>query len=150
MHRAGAAPPRFAAILGELFRLNAPVGEGGLRVTALLRQTRCRLALRLLLRRAGGEDTAVLLTADDVDDAGARHDAFLSAIWWTRCVGCHAAAYTVEARVSTYDHRKTAVRLTRKVMASLQAYGQPWRHRRRPRRCALTQRTSVRWGACAT
>ena len=71
MHRAGAAPPHVAAILGELFRLNAPVNEGGLRVTALLRQTRCRLALRLLLRRAGGEDTAVLLTADDDDEAGA-------------------------------------------------------------------------------
>jgi len=68
---AGAAPPRVAVILGELFRLNAPVNEGGLRVTALLRQTHCRLALRLLLRRTGGDDTAVLLTADDNDDAGA-------------------------------------------------------------------------------
>ena len=79
-YRAGAAPPGFAAILGELFRLNAPVDEGGLRVTALLRQTRCRLALRLLLRRGGGDDTAVLLTGDDDDDAGAMYAVAVS-LW---------------------------------------------------------------------
>ena len=62
---AGTAPPGLPAYLGELFRLNAPCGDGGLRVTVLLRQRRCRLALRLLLRRAGSTDTAVMLAASD-------------------------------------------------------------------------------------